>query len=493
MHPSRRTRRTAAAAILCAALAAFGSQAACSRGSAGPAAAGARPKNVLLLVGDTLRSNRLGCYGYPRPTSPNIDRLAARGTLYRRNYSQACWTLPSMISMMTGVSVVGEIKALPPDAPVLAEFLRAGGFETAGFIANGVLGQASGFGRGYDTYVDANGSDAVTLAGHFTRWHAARRERAETRPFFAWVQFIDPHHPYEPDAAHDVFHEPRLDEDRIASRLGEAYAEAAATSGDRPIPALEESVRRARDDSNRYDGEVLAVDDGVGRILAELEHTGALADTLVILCADHGEMLYEHRQQPWIVQQVVEKEHGLPLGVLDLFGRGHRPWYYDDLWNVPLILAGPGMPAGVVMDRLTANLDVGATILDATGLPARPGLEGRSLWGGRDPGHERVFAYGHQTNAVVEASRRKLILHPQRFFLVPEDGPAPVELHDLASDPHEDVDLAPGLPAERDRLVGLIESWRRRTPQLKPPELNEEQKQRLQNLGYVDGNEAPPR
>jgi len=470
---------------------------ACSDDAAGTGARAPRPKNVLLLVGDTLRANRLSCYGYPRPTSPNIDRLASRGTLYRCNYSQACWTLPSMVSMMTGVSIVDEIKVLPPDAPVLGEFLREAGFETAGFVANGVLGQASGFGRGYDVFVDANGVDAVTLAGHFTRWHESREARSDTEgeaaPFFAWVQFIDPHHPYEPDAAHDVFHEPRLDEDRIADHLRTAYEEAAAKSPGRPIPSLEDSIRKASRDSNLYDGEVLAVDDGIGRILAKLERSGELANTLVIVCADHGEMLYEHRQQPLIVDTIVEKEGGLPDGVLDLFGRGHRPWYYDDLWNTPLILAGPGMPSGVVEDDLTSNLDIGATILGALDLPLRPGMEGRSLWGGRDPGRERVFAYGHQTNAVVEASRMKLVLSPRRFYHVPEDEPAPAILLDLAADPREDVDLAEALPAERDRLLGEIQGWRARTPKLRPPEVNVEQRERLKKLGYVEGNESPPR
>ena len=398
-----------------------------------------------------------------------------------------------MVSMMTVVSVVDEIKSLPHDAPVLGEFLREAGLETAGFVANGVLGQASGFGRGYDVYVDANGADGVTLAGHFTKWHEARQGTpagTEPRPFFAWVQFIDPHHPYQPDAAHDVFHEPRLDESRVADRLRQAYDEAAARSPQRPIPSLEESIRSASQDSNRYDGEVLAVDDRVGRILAELERTGELEHTLVILCADHGEMLYEHRQQPLFVSGIVEKEGGLPNGVLDLFGRGHRPWYYDDLWNTPLIIAGPGMPAGVVQDELTANLDIGATILDALDLPTRPGMEGRSLWGGRDPERERVFAYGHFTNAVIEASRKKLILQPARFHGLPEDAPNQVALHDLARDPAEDADLASALPAERERLLREVADWRTRTPRIRPPTVSDEQRERLRKLGYVDGNEG---
>ncbi len=450
------------------------------------------PRNVLLLVVDTLRSNRLSCYGYPRPTSPNIDRLASRGTLYRRNYSQACWTLPSMVSMMTGASVVEEVKALPPGAPTLGEALHESGLETAGFVANGVLGKASGFGRGYDVYEAPASADAVTLAGHFVGWHEARRHRAEggekVKPFFAWVQFIDPHQPYEPDAAHDVFHGPRLDQERLIERLEAMQARASDLSPDPATPSLEQAVTQATEESNRYDGEVFAVDDGVGRILAELDHGGDLENTLVILCADHGEMLYEHPQQPLIVKSILDKYGRLPKGVLDLFGCGHRPWYYEDLWNTPLIVAGPGMPSGAVRTGLTANLDIFATVLDALGLPSRKGLEGRSLWGGLEPGREQVFAYGHETNAVVEAAAKKLILHPRRFFLLPEGAPDPVEMHDLKSDPREEVDIAEKEPQEKERLTREIAAWRARSPRLKAMTVGEEQMRLLKKLGYVDGD-----
>lgn len=454
---------------------------------------GPRPHNVLLLVGDTLRANRLSCYGYGRPTSPRIDALAAKGTLYRRNYSQACWTLPSMVSMMTGLSVVEEVKALPVTTTVLAEILREAGCETAGFVANGVLGKSSGFGRGFEVYEDAPTADAPALADRFRAWHGQRRRRAEAggevRPFFAWVQFMDPHHPYQPRAAHDVFHGPRLDEERLAERLRAAQPRVAELSPDPATPTLEAALATATSESNRYDGEVRAVDDGVGRILSALEESGDLAQTLVILCSDHGEMLYEHEQHPMIVQWTLATNRGLPQGVLDLFGRGHRPWYYEDLWNTPLILAGPGMPSGTVRTSLTANLDVYATVLDALGLPARPGMEGQSLWGGREPRRERVFAYGHETNAVVEDSSKKLILHSRRYRLVPEGSPEPVQMHDLGRDPGEDRDVAGEEPRERDRLLREIALWRERSPRLKPQPVPPEQMQALKKLGYVDGGD----
>jgi arylsulfatase A-like enzyme len=442
-----------------------------------------RPKNVLLIVVDTLRSNRLGCYGYPRPTSPNIDRFAAGGALYERNYSQACWTLPSMISMMSGRSVVDEIKALPSNLPVLAEAMRTGGFETAGFVANAVLGQASGFSRGYDVYESPGNARAGEIADRFAAWSSSR---GRAKPFFAWVQFIDPHHPYEPEAAHDVFHGPRPDQDVLRRRFEAAMPRVAEPPPAPATPAIEASIAQATSESNRYDGEVLAVDEGVGRILAALEASGDLADTLVILAADHGEMLYEHPQQPLIVQ-VVREEHGkLPEGVLDLFGRGHRPWYFEDLWRTPLILAGPGIPAGVRRTGLSANLDIAATILDAVGLRARSDQEGQSLWGGREPARDRVFAHGHQTSAVVETGGSKLFLHPPRLFLKPKDGPPLLEMHDLSTDPLEDLDVGETRPEERDRLANEIAAWHARSPHFDPSKVSAEQLKTLRNLGYTD-------
>jgi len=371
-------------------------------------------RNVLLIVADTLRSNRLGCYGYPRPTSPRIDALAASGTLYRRNYSQACWTLPSMVSLMTGRSVVDELHALPTQPRVLGEVAQQAGLETAAFVANKGLGAASGFTRGYDVFRGLDNVRAEEIAASFVGWHAAR---AAGRRWFAWVHFIDPHEPYEPDEAHDLFHEPRLDRAHIDEQLRGAQAEAEKLSPDPRTQSLADSLERANADSNHYDGEVRSVDDGVGRILDELQRAGELSDTLVIFCADHGDMLYEHRQQPLITQLSLEKNGHLPQGVLELFGHGHRPWYYEPLWNTPLVLAGPGMPAGSVRTSLSANLEIFPTVLEALGLPPRHGLEGTSLWGGLEAERERVFAHGHKVSAVIERSGLKLMLQTPTLFI----------------------------------------------------------------------------
>jgi len=232
---------------------------------------------------------------------------------------------------------------------------------------------------------------------------------------------------------------------------------------------------------------VLAVDDGIGTILQALERSGALSDTLVLFASDHGEMLYEHTVQPLIVDIRRKVNDGkLPDGVLDLFGRGHRPWYFEDLWRTPLILAGPGIPEGVRRRSLSANLDISATILDSVGLAAAAGHEGRSLFGGRESGRERVFAYGHETAAVIETSGAKAIVHPPRFFLLPKDAPSRVEVHDVERDPLEEQDVAESRPADRDRLAKEIAEWRARSLHFDPSKVTPQQLDVLHHLGYTD-------
>jgi len=471
------------ALVLCAALVAA---AFLLRGRFSSSADPVRPRNVLLIVSDTTRADRLGCYGYPRPTSPNIDRLALSGTLYRRNYSQACWTVPSMISMMTGRSVVEELQRLPPQAPVLGEALRQSGIETAAFVSNLCLGSSSGFERGFDHYATPGNQDARSVVAEFASWHGAR---AKSKPWFAWVHFIDPHEPYAPDATHDVFDGPRLDQAELEQRLREAQPEAERLSppGVGETLTLEQAIARATADSNHYDGEVHSVDAGVGSLLAQLERSGELADTLVIFCADHGEMLYEQRQQPLITQGALKQKGFLPAGVLDLFGHGHRPWYYEPLWNTPLILSGPGMPVHEQRSGLSANLDIFPTVLAAFGLPLGRDLEGTSLLGGREPDYARVFAYGHRTSAIVEKGGLKLMLHPPEMFLQAAGSPALPELHDLQQDPGEKNELSAARAEERQRLVREIEAWRKRSPHYGVVKVSEAQIKALKALGYIDG------
>lgn len=448
-----------------------------------------RPKNVLLLVVDTLRADRLGCYGYPRETSPNIDALAARGTLYEHNFSQACWTVPSMISMLAGVSVTQEESNCPAAIPLLAEVLAKNGMETAGFPANAVLCTQRGFERGFKTWSESPGVDAPELARRFALWHGAReKHEGKSRPWFAWLQFIDPHQPYEPKPEHDLFYGPRPDQARVEARWRAAEAEAKQRSPNWEGRTLEDAIAWMTQKSNSYDGEVRASDDGVGRVLQTLRDAGELDDTLVILVADHGEMLYEHRLQPYFVKDRIEHNGGgLPDGVAEFFGNGHRPWYFENLWNTPMILAGPGIPAGKRVASLSANLDVFPTVLDALDLRRAPWLEGESMFGGEATKRERVMAYAYFTSAVREKGGLKLIEQYRKLFLLEGEGEGPSDLYDLVRDPYEEASISDSRPAEVERLRGEITAWKKRSEREAITTNTEAQNAVLKQLGYVQG------
>lgn len=446
-----------------------------------------RAKNVLLVVVDTLRADRLGCYGYERDTSPTIDALAERGTLFENCYSQACWTVPSMISMMSGVYVTEEESALPEKMVVLAEALQAQGIETAAFPANMTLSLERGFERGFDHFQPIKDLPADDVQAAFATWFEGKRadaERAE-QPFFAWVQLMDPHFPYNPADEHRIFEGVSSEGARLKHRWREEEHRLASLSPELEPVELRKAIGKMHRIRNAYDGEVHQADAGIADIFETLRAAGVLDDTLIILAADHGEMLYEHPHEPLLVESIREKEGGLPNGVRDLFGSGHRSWYYDDLWNTPLILAGPGIPAGLRRQGLAANLDIYPTILEALDLPPLPGLQGTSLFEGREVERERLFAYGHGTSAVIETGGTKMFVHPPELYLLDESEAGQPKLYDLSEDPDELRDLRESQPAEVERLTSLIEQWKSENRREVINTTSDAQRKILEDLGYV--------
>ena len=461
---------------------------ACAAGC-GPSRPSPSPtRNVLLIVADTLRADRLGCYGYERDTSPTIDALAEEGVLYERCYSQGCWTVPSMISMMSGLSVT-QLERRLPRVTLLAEHLQAHGLRTSAFLANATLGVDRGFERGFDDFEPLFNERAPDIADAFGEWlegwRAGREAGASSTGFFAWVHFLDPHHPYKPGKTYNVFGGQRHDLSELVPRWRAELPRVAELSPSLDGLSFEQAVNGMNGDSNRYDGEVRAVDEGVRRILDSLRESGELERTLIVFCSDHGEMLYEHPHYPFLLNEHVENEGGLPGGVADLFVRGHRPWYYEDLWNVPLILVGPGLPAGARRGGLAANLDIYPTILEALDLPSPGRIEGQSLLGGREPERERVFAFGHRTSAVLDDRGRKLILHfPERFTLDPESSPR-VELFDIQADPRELSDLSADRAEEAEELRLAIEAWHRSSEREVDATETEASRRTLIEMGYI--------
>jgi arylsulfatase A-like enzyme/Tfp pilus assembly protein PilF len=401
-----------------------------------------RVPNVLVVSLDTLRADRVGAYGYAAALTPRIDGLAARGLRFEQATTVVPLTLPAHSSLFTGAFPARHGVRdnggfyLPEEQVTLAEVLNEKGYRTGGFVSSFVLDARWGIHQGFDHYFDdfdlakfdqAPGMDAIQRPGAETvdealRWLA----RDTSTPFFAWVHLYDPHAPYEPP---------------------EPYAS-----------------RFPRTASGAYDGEIAATDAQVGRLLDALDADGRLADTLVVVLGDHGEMLGEKGEQT----------HGF--------------FVYDAAVRIPLIVAGPSVPARAVSEQVRI-VDVMPTVLDLLGQRPPPAVQGTSLMplarGERlsllalaESWYPR-YHYGWSELASVQDGRYKLIRAPRR------------ELYDLRQDPQETMNLAQSDPRRAEAMASALE---RLLAQLgtaaavhRPSQMDAETAEKLEALGYVAG------
>ena len=423
-------RRGAAGGALLTALLAL---AACGR-EAEPAGAKAPrgPERYVLVTIDTLRADRVGCYGAEQASTPTLDALAARGTRFETAIAPAPITLPSHATLLTaldppehGVRGNGRFR-LREDVPTLAERMRGGGFATAAFVSAFVLDRRFGLARGFDHYDDQVGVQGLTegvaarSADQTVDAALAWLNDAPER-FFLWLHLYDPHAPYE---APDPY--------------------------------------RARQLDQPYDAEIAFADAELGRLLAAIDARFAAEGTVVVVTSDHGESL---------------GEHGEPT---------HSFTIYDATQKVPLLMAGPGLPAAaVVSDGLARLADVAPTLLELAGLEGLDGVSGRSLLPlvrGEPEAEPRVawvetlatqLDFGWSPLLGIRTAEHKYVRAPRP------------ELYALASDPGELRNLAaeqPELARTLDAQVEARGAARNAAPNLS---VDAEVAERLAALGYV--------
>ena len=369
--------------------------------------------NVLFVILDAARAQQFGAYGYSRPTTPEIDRIAAEGVLFERAFTPAVYTLAAMSSVWTSQypdrhhSEVSFSSRLPRDRLTLAELLSAQGVETGGFVANAVAGTAGGFERGF-TVFDEIWKSLGSGGGGFRKvvpgWIAAHRGQR----FFTYLHFREPHFPYDPDAPFDTRFGAVSTIPKAARREMDWITE--ANQGRRPLPPAE------RDDLVRlYDGNLAFADQEVGALRKELEAAGLWDKTVVIVAADHGEELFE---QGWI---------------------GHNVHLYEESVHVPLIVRIPGGPNGKRINGLVDLLDIAPTIADVFGVLGKGGsdkaFQGRSLLPvvGGAPGKAAVLS-----RTVWD--RPRYALRDARYKYLYDTRSGEEKLFDLDTDPGEERD-----------------------------------------------------
>jgi arylsulfatase A-like enzyme len=426
------------------------------------------PYNVLLYVIDTLRADHLSLYGYERATSPRLQELARRSTVFESAYSSSNNTMnaiPTLFTSLYSSRARGRLREQSPDPieKTLAEAFREAGFATAGFQANYTMTEGLGFGRGFDdygVYVDKEGRDirsfhARKLHRSVNTWLDARPER----PFFLYVQSMDAHSPYSPPRPFRG----RYSDDANPPQPELTYeAESLDPRFSKWFPDL---IRTLRPD--RYDEVVAYADHELGRLLDNLEERGLRESTIVVVTSDHGEAL---------------GEGGRYL---------HSVSLHEEQVHIPLIISAPGQSEARREREVVSLIDVAPTLLDLAGAPIPEHFEGRSLLQPSEL-HEHDVAIGeylHTTGDTAQWFAR------QGAWKLLADRRS-VQLFHLPSDPTEAKDLASNLPILRDYLASVV--WERSAPfrdeGYEAPalraELSDEEAQELDEalraLGYIE-------
>jgi arylsulfatase A-like enzyme len=430
----------------------------------------ARP-NIILITLDTVRADHLSAYGYERLTTPNLDHLAWRGVMFEEAVAPSSWTLASHASILTGLLPhQHEANIYEPldEAPrTLAEILHSHGYETAGFNANNAYGQGSwGLDQGFGIYDDSRSMilhnlprtlvaraifrpirqhwvpqglnshrrNAADVNQDVVRWFRHR----SNRPFFLFINYFDAHGPYYAPPPYDN----RFGRISRASVRGLIFSELFPHRK----PLTPEDYASFM---NGYDNCVAYLDDQVGRLLDELSHSPDWANTIVIVTSDHGEAFGTHGSYL----------HG-------------RNVYYEEALHVPLMISGPGIPAGVRIAHPARLRELFPTVLDFALGPEVP-FHHKSLrrfWTpGFKPGPADDWVVSELVPFLPDYRPAMISLTTSEWHYI-HDSTGKSELYRWREDPQEQTDLSthPGqrltvedLQQRLDQVVGTsLRPWR---------------------------------
>ncbi len=438
-----------------------------------------RKPNIVLIVMDTQRADNLSCYGYSRKTTPNLDRIADEGALFLNNIVPGVWTLPSHASLFTGRYVSGHgadahCEYLMVDFPTMAEILNENGYMTVGFSNNGWVSRRTGLARGFQEfylisrrirgrrivewfYVEeerfsGEGEEdrgSLKTVNAVISWLKRRWDRR--RPFFIFINFIEPHGPYwPPEPFRSRFLPPDVTEEELRSlvrlrSVGECI--------DIRVGALKLTKREWMLEKALYDGCTATVDDRIGKLCLYLEDEGLIDDTLLIITSDHGDVQGEH--PPHV-------EHHLCV--------------YEELVRVPLIMRYPDLiPKGTRIKWLSQTVDILPTILEIAEIKERKywqTIHGRSLlpsiMEGKPVRDYALIEYHTSVQQLFHIWRRHPSFDIRRYnywikalrtmrykYIWYSDGRD--ELYDLEKDPKETRNIASEMPEVVAELRSKLE------------------------------------
>jgi len=393
--------------------------------------------NVLLVTLDTTRADRVGCYGYKKAKTPNLDFLAANGVMFSNAYCQVPLTLPSHCSLLTGTYPLynqvhnNGFYYLDHSHLTLAEVLREEGFKTAAFVSSFTVDSRFGIDQGFDSYDDTFDADEILknfrsekraekVFTSFSHW----LDRNFDQKFFCWVHFFDPHVPYDP-----------------------------------PSPFKEEFPERP------YDGEIAYMDYYIGRIVDKLKKKNIFDKTFIILAGDHGEAFGEKD----------EIDHGY--------------FIYDATLRIPLILYFPKrLPSNKVVESRARLIDITPTVLEMLTIPVAKEIQGVSLvpyieGRKKESLSSYIETYFPQENYGCSALIG-LIAGDWKYIRAPKP-----ELYNLKLDPQEEKNVfylrkkvASAMKKELERIIHEFSAKK----EARRKKLTSQEREKLRSLGYVD-------
>jgi arylsulfatase A-like enzyme len=452
--------------------------------------------NVVLLTIDTLRADRLGCYGHNPHLTPNMDRLADSGIRFEQAISGGSWTqaaFPVLLTSSYAAMYGGCLGRLAPDRPSPIETLSSYGYLTGGFTTNLHLSRATGFDRGFLHFAELNPdeadprlrrikggqrllqnelthsvlrpmgirmrparlySSAVEVTDSLCQW----LERVET-PFFAWAHYMDVHWPYY------------LEEALVRPRdIAQAWQDLAIMNGRSNFDRDEDITTVQRDHFiDLYEKSLQYLDDQIGRLIDHIHNLGYTDNTLIVLVADHGEEFLDHGR--W----------------------GH--WesnLHDEILRVPLIMWIPNGPHGQVIRQQVRLLDLMPTILDLCGYPLSDGLMGSSMAPLLEQG-ESKYDGGETISEMRRDPWHRIAVRTESFkYIWDSKRPDQPELYDLRIDPGEKQNVRERFPQEVTRFQASVDAHRSRVAATEPAmaapklDLDGEVVRRLRDLGYLE-------
>jgi arylsulfatase len=435
----------------------------CRREESGP--------NLLFFLVDALRPDHVGCYGYTRPTTPAIDKLAERGIVFTNNTSPSSYTRATVPSIFTSVypfvhgvlTQTREAESLSEDFMTLAETLKARGYVTGAYMPNPSLKRVFNFDQGFDVYRDDlmprpydMQADSHETASKIHRQALEFLDSHPGRSFFLYLHYRDVHGPYVPPAPYDRMF-----------WSGEAEGTPKETFRNPPeylrLPWAPKSVDYYL---AQYDGEIRYSDDRITEFLAELDRRGRLKNTVIVVSSDHGEAFLEHG------------------------GWGHGTTLYQEEIHAPLILVLPDSPlAGRRVDAPVQTLDLFPTFLELLGAEIPIEIQGKSLLaaarGSTDP-LRPVFSEGRLLDG-----RYAMAVRVGSWKLIRDLKNDRTELYDLDADPGEKDEAAARHPEKVKELLAELGAFQARNSALRPrfiggnPTLDRKTIEQLEALGYV--------